>query len=224
MPSSSDASSYPALRRLSHLHRLAIVFLLNLAMLAGLVVVGMAAHSLSVIAEAVDYLADAVGVGVAVWAAWQIQRGGSQRADRLAAFLNAGWLIALNIAVIAGASVRLTRGTGHVHGTSVLIVSAVAAVVMIVGALLLADAVDAEDGKGAALSVRAILLDTIADASAAAGVAVVGAVIAIANGLYWLDPVVALAIALVISYHAIALLRAALWPQFQDTDSAPSRN
>jgi cobalt-zinc-cadmium efflux system protein len=51
------------------------------------------------------------------------------------------------------------------------------------------------------------LLDTAADAAAAAGVAVAGAIILATHGLYWLDPAVALAIAVVVAYHAIALIR-----------------
>ena len=56
-------------------------------------------------------------------------------------------------------------------------------------------------------NMRAILLDTVADAAAAAGVAATGAVILATGGWYWLDPAVALAIALVIGYHVVLLLR-----------------
>jgi Co/Zn/Cd efflux system component len=38
------------------------------------------------------------------------------------------------------------------------------------------------------LSIAVVLLDTIADAAAAAGVAVAGAVILAVKGWYWLDP------------------------------------
>jgi cobalt-zinc-cadmium efflux system protein len=51
-----------------------------------------------------------------------------------------------------------------------------------------------------------VLLDTIADAAAAAGVAAAGAVIYASHGLFWLDPAVALTIALVVGYHATRLL------------------
>ena len=63
-----------------------------------------------------------------------------------------------------------------------------------------------EDGERD-LSVAAVLLDTFADAAAAAGVAAVGAVILATGGWYWLDPAVALAIAVVVAYHAVALIR-----------------
>ena len=52
-----------------------------------------------------------------------------------------------------------------------------------------------------------MLLDTVADAGAAAGVAATGGIILATGGWYWLDPAVALAIAVVVAYHAVALIR-----------------
>ena len=54
------------------------------------------------------------------------------------------------------------------------------------------------------------MLDTVADAAAAIGVAVSGAIILVTGGHYWLDPLVALVIALVVAYHALRLVRRAL--------------
>jgi Co/Zn/Cd efflux system component len=77
-----------------------------------------------------------------------------------------------------------------------------------VGALALrADTGDDDDGNDEGdLSVAAVLLATIADAAAAAGVAATGGIILATGGWYWLDPTVALVIAVVIGYHALALL------------------
>ena len=52
---------------------------------------------------------------------------------------------------------------------------------------------------------RSVLLDALADSAAAAGVAVAAVVILVTGGLYWLDPVLALAISLVIAVAAIRL-------------------
>src|SRR5712691_10074287 len=83
---------------------------------------------------------------------------------------------------------------------------------MAAGALILRG--DGDDDAGQAeerdLSVAAVLLDTIADAAAAAGVAATGGIILAVHGWYWLDPAVALAIAVVVAYHALALTRKAL--------------
>jgi cobalt-zinc-cadmium efflux system protein len=112
-------------------------------------------------------------------------------------------LLVLNVAVVFGASQRLLKGTPHVRGLPVLSVSAIAAVLMLVGALILS-----QDDEGERdLNMRAVLLDTAADAAAAAGVTVSGAVIYLTGGWYWLDPSVALLIAVVIGYRTIALLR-----------------
>jgi cobalt-zinc-cadmium efflux system protein len=180
--------------------RLWIVLAANLVLVVALVIVGIGAHSLGVFAEGVDYLADAAGVGVSLLAIRVSTR--RARAPDLAALINAGWLTTLCIAVIAGATLRLTGGGHDVHGLPVLIVSGVAALVMLAGALLLGG--DVEDETD--LNRRAVLLDTAADAAAAAGVALAGAIIYAAGGLFWLDPVVALLIALVVGWHAVRLL------------------
>lgn len=103
---------------------------------------------------------------------------------------------------------RLANGTGRVDGLPVVIISAAAAIVMIIGALILkGDVGDDRDEEGDGANMRAVLLDTVADAAAAAGVAVAGAIILITGRLYWLDPAVALVIAVVIGFHVVALLR-----------------
>jgi len=50
------------------------------------------------------------------------------------------------------------------------------------------------------------MLDSVADAAAAIGVALSGAIILITGGNDWLDPVVALVIAAVVAFHAIKLI------------------
>lgn len=134
---------------------------------------------------------------------------GHPNATRVAALINAGWLLLLELLVADSAADRLFTRTPQVGGLAVLIVSGIAALVMAVGVLILRSDGDDEDGERD-LSVAAVLLDTIADASAAAGVAVIGGVILASGGWYWLDPAVALIIALVISWHAAALIRKVL--------------
>lgn len=167
--------------------------------------------------------------------------GGFPRATRYAALVNAGWLLVVSLLVAGAAAGRLAGGATTVHGLPVLVASGVAAVVMAGGAVLLGgdedgdgDANEDEAGPGAdedaedagrragapataaaheRLSVRAVLLDTAADAATAAGVAVTGAVVYAAHGLYWLDPAVALVVAAAVGTQAARLLariRAAL--------------
>jgi cation diffusion facilitator family transporter len=198
----------------SRTQRLVIVLVLNLALVASLAAAGMAAHSLAVLAAGGDYLLDAAGVGVALLAirlsARPGQRDGRLSATSVAALVNAGWLLILEVLVAIAAVDRLITGTPEVHGLPVLIVSGVAALVMAAGALILrGDPADNETGERD-LSVAAVLLDTVADAAAATGVAVTGAIILATGGWYWLDPAMAMAIAVVVAYHALALIRKAL--------------
>ncbi len=197
---------------MSRAHRLAIVLLLNLGLVAGLVVVGVTAHSIAVLAEGGDYLLDAAGVGVALLAIRLAGRPGHAaypNATSVAALINAGWLLVLELLVAAVALDRLLTRRAPVDGLPVLVMSGIAALVMLGGAVILRGDEGDEDGERD-LSVRAVLLDTVADAAAAAGVAAVGAIILVTGGWYWLDPAVALAIAAVIAYHALALVRKAV--------------
>jgi cobalt-zinc-cadmium efflux system protein len=204
---------------MSRTQRLLVVLTLNLALVAGLVTVGVTAHSLAVLAAGGDYLLDAAAVGVALLAirlsarpAKSARWEGGPNASSVAALINGGWLLVLEVLVASAAVDRLITGTPQVHGLPVLVVSGIAALVMAGGALILRG--DGDDNEDEAeehdLSVAAVLLDTIADAAAAAGVAATGAIILATGGWYWLDPAVALAIAVVVAYHAFALIRKVL--------------
>jgi cobalt-zinc-cadmium efflux system protein len=191
--------------------RLAVVLVLNLLLVGALVAVGVTAHSLAVLAAGSDYLLDAAGVCVALLAIRLSARPASRarpHATSVAALINAGWLLVLELLVAGAAVDRLAIGTPQVDGLPVLVVSGVAALVMGAGALVLGG--DEDDGQGELAerdpSVAAVLLDTIADAAAAAGVAVAGGIILATGGWYWLDAAVALAIAVVVAYHAIRLI------------------
>jgi cobalt-zinc-cadmium efflux system protein len=185
-----------------------VVLVLNLALVAALLVVGVTAHSVGVLAAGGDYVLDAAAVAIALIALALSRRpatdrrpGGHPNALNIAALVNGGWLLVLEMLVAGAAADRLITGTPDVHGLPVLVVSGVAAAVMVVAAMVLGGDDDDDD-----LSMKAVLLDTIADAAAAAGVAVVGLVIFVTGGWFWLDPAVALVIAVVVGYHALRLV------------------
>ena len=198
-----------------------MVLALNLALVASLIVVGVTAHSVAVFAEGGDYLLDAAGVGVALLAVRLAARPGRYpKASVVAALINAGWLLLLQLFVAAAAAYRLAAGAPQVDGLAVLAASGAAAVTMAVGALILHGDGDGGDGDGGDgggdgreaedLSVKAVLLDTVADSAAAAGVAAAGGVILVTRAWYWLDPAVALAIAVVVACQAARLIRKVL--------------
>ncbi len=200
---------------MSRAQRLSVVLALNLALVAALVAVGVGAHSLGVLAEGGDYLLDAAGAGVALLAigrAARLARGGRQAdaaaTTRIAALINCGWLLILEVLVAGAAVDRLATRTPEVHGLPVLVVSGIAALAMTAAAVVLRG--DDDDGQERDLSVAAVLLDTVADAAAAAGVAVAGAIIWAVRGWYWLDPAVALAIAVLVACQAVRLIRTVL--------------
>jgi cobalt-zinc-cadmium efflux system protein len=203
------------LRQMSRTARLVTVALLNLALVAGLVVAGVAAHSVGVLTAGGDYLADTAALGVSLLAVILRHRPptprrphGYPRATAYAALFNAALLLAVMALVVAEAVRRLAAGGPQVHGLPVLIASGAAALAMLGGGLILrGDEPGEEDSEGDRANMRAALLDTLADSAAAAGVAVTGAIILAWPGVSWLDPAVALVIALVIGYHAAMLTR-----------------
>jgi cobalt-zinc-cadmium efflux system protein len=131
---------------------------------------------------------------------------GYPNATNIAALVNGGWLLVLSVLIAVSAVRRLIAGVPSVEGLPVLIVSGAAAVVMAAGALILGGQDDDDDGTED-LNVRAVLLDTAADAASAGGVAVSGAIIILTSGTYWLDPAVACVIAVIVGYHAARLIK-----------------
>ncbi len=195
--------------------RFGVLLVANLALVAALIAIGLTAHSLAVFAEGGDYLLDALGIVVALLAL-RLENGREHRARRpttVAALVNAGWLLVLELLVAGGSIDRLATRTPRVDGFPVLVTSGIAAIVMFGGVLVVRprEARSADSVKEEDLSLRAVLLDTMADAAAAAGVAAAGAVILILHGWYWLDPTVALVVAAVVAmsaarlFHTVAL-------------------
>lgn len=180
--------------------RLGVVLGINMVMVLALLVVGLFAHSLGVLASGADYLGDAFGAGLALLALRLSRRGQGGRASSVTALVNASLLLAVTLAVIAEAIYRLSTGAPSIHGVPVVVVSVIAAGAMIACAFILGDV-------GGDLGMESVMLDTVADAAAALGVAVSGGVILLTGGTYWLDSLVALVIALVVAFHAIKLLR-----------------
>jgi cobalt-zinc-cadmium efflux system protein len=196
----------------SRTNRLKVVLSLNVALIAGLVVVGLSAHSL---AAAGDYFADAVGIGVGLFAIKLSRRPPTaQRPSRhsiattVAALFNGALLLVIVVFVIIEGVHRLANGSGHVDGVPMVIASSVAAVAMVVGAFILRnDVLESDDDDGDRANMRAILLDTAADAAAAGGAAIAGVIMIVTDGHDWLDPAVAIGIASFVGYHVIILLR-----------------
>lgn len=182
---------------MSQQRRLGIVLGLNLTLVTVLVVVGLAAHSVGVIAAAGDTAADSVALILGLIAVTVRDRSTHPRrsvAIPVVALINGGALLIVSVLIVVEALRRLLDGVPEVHGLPVLAVSALTMVVLLFGAWVLGASAANED-----LHMRSVLLDTLSDAAAAGAVAIAGAVIAVTGRFYWLDPVLALAIAVVVA-------------------------
>jgi cation diffusion facilitator family transporter len=181
--------------------RLSWVLLLNVLLIGGLVVAGLAADSLGVLAAAADTAADSTAIGLGLLAIWLRDRHGKPSAPTYVAGVNALLLLTSSVVICAEAIDRLVTASPEVRGLPTLIAAAVALSVLVVCGVIL--------GRGAAgedLHMRSVLLDTLADAVSAAGVAVVGAIILLTGRWFWLDSVVAIAIGVVVIGGAVHLL------------------
>ena len=188
--------------------RLWFALALNVVIVFTQVGFGVAAHSLGLIADAGHNLTDVVALGLALIAVHWAKRPpsgrksfGYHRGTILAAQANAVSILAITVFIAHEAWGRLARPQ-PVAGLTVVWVAGLAVFANTATALLLRE-------KTNDLNMRSALLHMAGDAVAAVGVAIVGAIIFFKHGWYWLDPVVSLAIGLLISRQAIKLLREA---------------
>jgi cobalt-zinc-cadmium efflux system protein len=189
--------------------RLFAVLVLTCAFLGVEVAAGVLTGSLSLIADAGHMLTDVVGLVLALGAMKLAERRpsprrtwGYHRVEILAALTNALVLAAVAGFILTEAWDRF-RSPRPVAGLPVLAVAAVGLLVNLVGALLL------RAGSRKSLNVRGAYNEVLADAVSSLGV-IAGALVITATGWLWVDPLVAVAIALWVLPRTWALLREAV--------------
>ena len=181
--------------------KLFIVLLLNIFIITALLLVGNSSNSLGVLAAAGDYLVDCSAIILGLMAIRIKQRKGVEsNATTIVALINSLTLIILTAYFIFQALHRLSGPPPKIEALPVLIVSSIAAVVMLIGAFIIGD--DDDD-----LHMRSVLIDTFADAMSAGALAIAGAIILIYKRFYWVDSALALIIGIFIAYQATKLLR-----------------
>jgi cobalt-zinc-cadmium efflux system protein len=186
----------------SQRRRLSLLLALNAGMIAVLVVVGLFAHSLGVLAAGGDSVTDSAAILLGIIAVTVRDRAdGRSNATTWVALINGLLLVTITAWVISEAVHRLLTGAYEVHGLPVLLVSALATGVMLLGAVVLGRDAGRED-----LHMRSVMLDTLSDAATSAAVAVTGGIIWLVGGWYWLDSVAAISIGVVIGVSAVRLL------------------
>jgi cobalt-zinc-cadmium efflux system protein len=193
--------------RLSRERRLSIVIVLNVAIVAAQAITGVIAGSLGLLADAGHNLADVAAVALSWWAIRLSRRPptasrsfGWHRSTVLAAQANAAAILAVT-ALIFFEAIRRLGDPADVRGGVVMVAALVALAGNAFSVLLLRD-------SHHDLNMRSAMLHMVGDVAASAGVALAGFVIVVSGGNYWVDPVVSLAVGLLISVEAIRLLRA----------------
>ena len=188
--------------------RLTLAMALNLALVAAQVAFGLAAHSLGLLADAGHNLSDVAAVVVSLIAVRWARRAptaersyGYHRGTILAALANAAAILAVT-ALIVYEGVRRLGHPEPVQGGLVVVVALIAFAINAVSAMVLRD-------PGSDLNMRSALLHMAGDALASLGVAIAGLVILLTGGMLWLDPVVSMAIGLLIAVEAVLLVRQA---------------
>jgi cobalt-zinc-cadmium efflux system protein len=193
----------------SHAHGLANRLVLTLAFLAVEVIAGLLTGSLALLADAGHMLTDVAGLVLALAAMKFAERRpsprrtyGYHRVEILAALINGLVLLGVAAYILAEAWHRFSHPT-EVAGLPVLAVAAVGLAVNVAGALLL------RSGSRSSLNVKGAYNEVLADAASSIGV-IVGAGVITATGWSWVDPLVAVLIALFILPRTLALLHEAV--------------
>jgi cobalt-zinc-cadmium efflux system protein len=188
----------------------AIGIALNLGFVIVETVYGFIAGSMALIADAGHNLSDVLGLVVA-WAGARMARTspsrhftyGLKKASILAALINA-LLLLVAIGAIAAEAVRRLFNPATTEGATVMAVAAVGIIINGATALLFAG------GRRHDINIRGAFLHMSADAAVSAAVVVAGFLI-LTTGQQWIDPVMSLAIAGVIFWSSIGLLKESVW-------------
>jgi cobalt-zinc-cadmium efflux system protein len=182
---------------------------LNSAIVVAQLVYGVLGNSMALIADAGHNLSDVLGLIIAWAGAVMARRSPSRRftyglkkASILAALTNALILLVAVGAIAAEAVRRLVHpATSDAH--AMIWVAVAAILVNVVTAMLFAR------GRRQDINARAAYLHMAADAAVSAAVVVAGFVILL-TGERWVDPAMSIAVALVILWGSIGLLKEAV--------------
>ena len=188
-------------------------FALGIALNAGFVVVeivyGFQANSMALLSDAGHNFSDVLGLMVA-WAGGALARRGSsprftygfKKASILAALINA-LLLFVAVGAIGAEAIRRLVHPSVAHGETIMVVAAIGIAINAITALLFV-------GGRHDINVRGAFLHMVADATVSAAVVFAGLVIFL-TGQQWVDPVMSLAVSVVILWGSIGLLRESVW-------------
>jgi len=188
----------------------AIGIALNLGFVLIETVYGFIANSMSLLADAGHNLSDVLGLVVAWAGAVMARRApspqftyGLKKAPILAALANSLFLL-IAVGAIGAEAIRRLFHPSPTQGATVMIVAAVGILVNGATAMLFAR------GREHDINIRGAYLHMAADAAVSLAVVFAGLVIAW-TGQRWVDPVMSLAVAVVILWGSIGLLKESVW-------------
>ena len=183
---------------------------LNLAFVAVETIYGFVANSMALLADAGHNLSDVLGLIVA-WAGAALAKRaatprftyGLKKAPILAALANSLFLL-VAVGAIGAEAIRRLIHPSPAEGGTVMVVAGIGIVINAATALLFAR------GRHHDINIRGAYLHMAADAAVSAGVVVAGLAIVV-TGYQWIDPLMSLAVALVILWGSIGLFKESVW-------------
>ena len=188
----------------------AIGIALNLGFVAVETIYGFIANSMSLLADAGHNLSDVLGLVVAWSGAIMARRApsprftyGLKKAPILAALANSLFLL-IAVGAIGAEAIRRLFHPSSTDGETVTIVAAIGIAINGATALMFAR------GREHDINIRGAYLHMAADAAVSAAVVFAGLVI-LWTGQRWVDPVMSLAVAIVILWSGVGLLKESVW-------------
>ena len=187
----------------------AIGIALNIAFVVVEVVFGFRANSMALLSDAGHNFSDVLSLAIAWSGSALARRGSSPRftyglktASILAALANA-LLLFVAVGAIGAEAIRRLFHPSPANGSTIMIVATIGIWVNGLTAVLFA--------RGQHdLNIRSAFLHMVADAAVSAAVVVAGLVI-LWTGQQWVDPVMSLAVAIIILWGSVGLLKESVW-------------
>ena len=181
-------------------------FVLNTGFVVAEVVYGLRAHSLALVSDAGHNLSDVLGL-VLAWIGMRLSQTrptdrrtfGHRRASILAALANAATLLFV-IGAVTWEAVRRFANPEPVAATTIIVIAAIGIVINGVTAMMFFR------GRAHDVNIRGAYLHMASDALVSVGVVVAGIAIRV-TGKLWIDPVISIAIGLIVAVGTWGLLR-----------------
>ena len=188
----------------------AIGIVLNLGFVIAETVFGFLANSMALLADAGHNLSDVLGLVVAWAGAVMARRASSPRftyglkkASILAALIN-GLFLLVAVGAIGAEAIRRLFSPAPTDGATVIVVAAIGIIINGATALMFAR------GRETDINIRGAYLHMAADAAVSGAVVFAGLVI-LWTGQRWVDPVMSLAVAAIILWGSIGLIKESVW-------------